>query len=101
MRLRVRFLALLSGLMIRRCHELWCRLQTRLRSRVAVALAEAGGYSSDLTPSLGTSICCESGPRQWQKDKKKTLEQMASLFIQHVLSAFSVPRLRKGGSSSL
>ena len=28
-----------SGLMIRRCRELWCRLQMRFRSRVAVALA--------------------------------------------------------------
>ena len=38
MRLRVRSLASLSGLTIRRCRELWCRLQTRLGSRVAVAL---------------------------------------------------------------
>ena len=30
---------LLSGLTIRRCRELWCRLQTWLGSRVAVALA--------------------------------------------------------------
>uniref|UniRef100_A0A287AJH5 Ubiquinol-cytochrome c reductase core protein 1 n=1 Tax=Sus scrofa TaxID=9823 RepID=A0A287AJH5_PIG len=37
--LRVRSLPLLSGLTIRRCRELWCRLQTRLGSRVAVALA--------------------------------------------------------------
>ena len=39
MMLQVRALALLSGLRIRRCRELWCRLQTWLRSRVAVALA--------------------------------------------------------------
>ena len=39
------------------CHELWCRSQTRLGSCVAVAVAKAGGYNSDLTPSLGTSIC--------------------------------------------
>ena len=31
-------LALLSGLRIRRCRELWCRLQRRLGSHVAVAL---------------------------------------------------------------
>ena len=31
--------ALVSGLRIRRCRELWCRLQTRLGSCVAVALA--------------------------------------------------------------
>ena len=32
-------LALLSGLRIPRCHELWCSLQTRLRPHVAVVLA--------------------------------------------------------------
>ena len=30
-----------------RCHELWYRSQTRLRSRVAVAVAKASGYSSN------------------------------------------------------
>ena len=54
--------ALFSGLRIPCCCALWCRSQTRLRSYVAVALVQAGGYSSNLTPSLGTSICC--GPRK-------------------------------------
>ena len=40
-----------------------------LRSRIAVALVEAGGYSSDWTPSLGTSMCY--GPRQDNKAKIK------------------------------
>ena len=31
-------LALLGGLRIWGCHELWCRLQMRLRSRIAVAV---------------------------------------------------------------
>ena len=31
-------LALLSGLRIRRWHELWCRLRMRLGSRIAMAL---------------------------------------------------------------
>ena len=52
----------------RRCRELWCRLQTGLRSGVAVAVVKAGTYSSDSTPSLGTSICRGCGPR---KDKKR------------------------------
>ena len=39
MRLWVRSLPLLSGLTIRHCCELWCRLQTWLGSCVAVALA--------------------------------------------------------------
>ena len=32
-------LPLLSGLTVWRCRELWCRLQTRLRSCIVVALA--------------------------------------------------------------
>ena len=39
LRLRVQSLALLSGLGIWHCHELWCRLQTWLLSHIAVALA--------------------------------------------------------------
>ena len=39
MRLRVQSLASLSGLRIRGCRELWCRLQTQLGSRVAMAVA--------------------------------------------------------------
>ena len=42
MRTQVRSLALLSGLKIRRCHELRCRLQTRLGSCIAVAIALIG-----------------------------------------------------------
>ena len=71
MRLQVRSLALLSGLRIQRCRELWCGSQTRLGSRVAEALAQASNYSSDSTPSLGTSICRKSGPRNSKKTKKK------------------------------
>ena len=39
MRTQVQSLASLSGLRIRRCCELWCRSQTQLGSRVAVAWA--------------------------------------------------------------
>ena len=41
MRFQVQSLALLSDLRIRHYCELWCRLQTRLGSQVAVALAKA------------------------------------------------------------
>ena len=58
----------LSGLRIWSCHELWCRSQMRLRSCVTVAVVWAGSCSSDLTPSLGTSICHRCGP---EKKKKK------------------------------
>ena len=57
MRFWVPSLALFSGLRIRRCLELWCRLQTQLGSTVAVMYA--GSCRSSSTPSLGTS--CASG----------------------------------------
>ena len=41
MRTQVRSLALLNGLRIQRCYELWCSSQTCLRTRVAVAVARA------------------------------------------------------------
>ena len=69
MRIRVRSLASLSRLGIWHCRELWYRSQMQLGSRVAVAVA--GSYSSNSTPSLGTSICRGSDPRKWQKDGKK------------------------------
>ena len=59
MRTQVLSLTLFSGLRIWCCHELWRRLQTQLGSCVAaVALVGGGGggYSSNSTPSLGTSI---------------------------------------------
>ena len=38
MRLRVCSPASICGLRIRHCHELWCRLQMRLRSGIAVVV---------------------------------------------------------------
>ena len=57
---------------------LWYRSQTRLGSRVAVAVAQARSYSSDSTPSLGTSICCECGPKK-QKRKEMTSRSQRKL----------------------
>ena len=39
-------------------------------SREAVAVAVAGSCNSNLTPSLGTSICCRGSPKK-TKEKKK------------------------------
>ena len=78
--------ALAQWVRIWHCRELWCRLQTRLGSHVAVALAQASGYSSDLTPSLRTSICRGSGPRNSnnnnknKRQKKKLTQSISSLF---------------------
>ena len=65
--------ALLSGLRISLCRKLWCRSRTRLRSCVAGAgaVAVAGSYSSDSTPSLGTSICPGCSPKKTKRRRKK------------------------------
>ena len=39
---------------------------------IAVAVAEASSSSSDLTPSLGTSICSGCSPKK-QKEKKEDI----------------------------
>ena len=69
MRMWVWSLALLSGLRIRQCHELWCRSQMRLGAGVAVA----GSCSSNSTLSLGTSIYCKCGPKKKKKKKRKRI----------------------------
>ena len=74
MRTQVRSLALLGALRFWRCQELWCGLQTWLGSDVAVAVVS--GYSSDSTPSLGTSMCHRCGP----KKKKKKKSHLIHLF---------------------
>ena len=74
MRMQVRSLALLSGLRIQRCLELWCKSQMWLRSGVAVLVAVAGRCSSHLTPSLGTSICLKCDPKKPKKKKKLPLK---------------------------
>ena len=61
MRMWVRTLASLSGLRIRCCHELWCGSEMQLGSGIAVAVVQASSSSSNLTPSLGTSVCCRCG----------------------------------------
>ena len=47
MRSQVQSLALLSGLRIQRCREMWRWLQMWLQSGLAVAVVQASGYSSD------------------------------------------------------
>ena len=68
MRIWVGSLASPSGSGIQCCPELWYRSQMRLGTCMAMALAVASSCSSDLTPSLGTSLCRECGPKK-QKNK--------------------------------
>ena len=83
-RTQVQSLALLSGLRIQCCCELWYRSQMQLRSRVAVAVVLAGSYSSDLTPSLGTSICCGAALKRPKKKKKKKFVALSAAYLERV-----------------
>ena len=55
------------------CRELWYRPQKWLRSCMATAVVWAGGYSSNWTPGLGTSLCCRCGPKD-KKDKQGRMQ---------------------------
>ena len=66
--------------------ELWCRSQTQLGSGVAVvAIVKASGYSSNSTPSLGTSIGRGWAPKKKKKKKKKKKSMLDTL---HFLPAY-------------
>ena len=86
MRLWFWSLALLNGLRIWHCSELWCRLQTWLRSDVAVAVVVAGSCSSDSTPSLGSSMCCGCGPKKKWKERKRKKEKDSSWQKLHMVN---------------
>ena len=92
MRMRVQSPALLSGLRIRHCPELWCRLQTRLGSCVAMAEVYAGGYSSDWTSSLGISICHWCSPKKDKKTRKKKISKTiwSSADLRHMSNKLTV-----------
>ena len=54
----------------------------QLGSGVAVAVTEAGSYSSDSTPSLGTSVCHGYGPKK-TKDQNNENDVMPLLLDAH------------------
>ena len=68
-RMRVQSMALLSGLRIRCCCKLQHRSQMQIKSRIAVAVVSTA--SSNLPPSLGTSICHRCGSKKKKREKKK------------------------------
>ena len=76
MRMRVQFLALVSGSKIRHCRELGAGHRCSLDPSLLwlwlglAVVAQAGRCSSDSTPNLGNSICHECSPKG--KKKKKT-----------------------------
>ena len=83
MKMRFRFLALLSGLRIH-CRDLWCRSQIWLGSCVAVAVVSVGSCSSDSIPSLGTSICGKCGPKKQKKKKAYFVFLFVWPYLRHV-----------------
>ena len=42
-----------------------------LGSCAAMTVLQASGYSPNLTPSLGTSICCTCGPKKTKNNDNK------------------------------
>ena len=73
-------------------HELWYRSQTLFRSGVAVAVVWAGNYSSDLTPSLGTSICSGYSPENTKK-KKIYYKVLPYIYIYDVYIQYPIIKL--------
>ena len=73
MRMGVQSLTLISRLRICHCCKEQCRSQTWLGSWLAVAVVKASSCSSDLTPSLGTSICHKFSPKKKKRKKKRCL----------------------------
>ena len=71
MRMWVEPLALLSGLRIQHC-------TAQIHVAAAMAVAQASSCSSDLTPSLGTSICRGFGPKKTKK-KYMYIRERASI----------------------
>ena len=82
MRMRVWSQASLSGLRIQCCCEL-CRSQMWLRSGVPVTVAQAGSWSSNWPPSLGTSMCCICGPKKLKK-KKPNKQKMGNWILERL-----------------
>ena len=82
--MRVQSLALLRRLRIWYCCKLWCRSQVWLRSGIAVTVVQACGYSSNLTPSLGISICASMAIKR--KRKKKEYSHCCTTNIQKVFN---------------
>ena len=66
MRMQVGSLALLCGLRIQRCHELWCRLQTQL-----AATAQIGPLAWEAPYAMGVAL-------ERQKDKQIKMLSISS-----------------------
>jgi len=72
----------------------------RFRSGIAVAVVQASSYSSDSTPSLGTSISCTCGPKKTNKVMKTRIRYKVAAPLearnmgQHPREDFTCPKCR-------
>ena len=81
----VRSLASLSGLRIQYCRELWWRLQTQLRSDVAVAVAVMPAALAPIgslawEPPYAVSMALKGKKKKKKKKKKFSGEQVNPQF---------------------
>ena len=81
MRPRVRSLALLSGSRIQRCSELWCRLQTRLGSGTAEALAQASSNSSNRPLAWEPPHAAGAALKKTKKKNHKKQKNLSLLLV--------------------
>ena len=94
-------LALLSGLRIWHCHELWCRSKMRLGSCIAMAVVWAGSCSSYSPSSLGTSICHGCGLKKVRKKERKKERKEEKEIKQNQLSVGQSTQPQNQMASSL
>ena len=87
MRMWVPSLALISGLRIQHCHELWCRSQTRLRSALLwlwlwlAAVAPIGPLIWELPYAIGVALKSKKRKKKKKKEKKKSICEMSIQFF--------------------
>ena len=76
-------LASLSGVRIRLCHELWCRLQMWMQSHIALALALAVAIATAPIRPLAWELTYASGaaPQKAKKQKQKMNTMNTFFFI--------------------
>ena len=67
--------------------ELWCGSQMWLGSQfaVTVAVVYASSCTSNLTPSLGTSVCHWCGPKKTKEKEKRKKRKRKSYFFTETL----------------
>ena len=56
---------------------------------------QASGYSSDSTPSLGTSVCCECSPKKTKRKRKGKKKDTVEVMTVALSKAVCVARIKR------